>query len=81
MITEISKLLETTYTVMPSDKMDPKIILELLTKIKKKKTEPFAKIYVNLFPAFLPIVLQFLNKYDLEIKNIAADNKLFVLEF
>ena len=80
MITETSKLNATTFTVSLEPKINPSIIKSLIQKIKQKQKEPFAKIFVNLHPAYFSVFISALKINDLNVKNMATDNKTIMVE-
>ena len=81
MIVEDSKLLKTHFTVLPGEKTDPKLIMNLLQKIKDKQKEPFAKIFVTIHPMFFAPLLKAMEKEQFTFKNFGTDKSLFYIEF
>jgi len=81
MIKEIDRLDHTSLYLLKVTKLDDKTFNELYMKIKKLQRQPFAKIYLFVFPPMFPQLIKKLKEKNLKIKSIISDNKVFRLEF
>ena len=81
MIKEIDRLDHTSLYLLKTTKLDDKSFNELHIKIQKLQRQPFARIYLFVFPPIFPQLIKKLKEKDLKAKSIISDNKVFRLEF
>lgn len=71
----------TTYLVIvPDKKENRKILIDLVDKIQKKQKEPFAQIFINVYPPYLFPLMLLLNKKEIKIKKLQTTKTEAILE-